>query len=195
MSVYGGGGLRYLFAFVTGLIFCQLILGATMRHQHAGLAIPDFPAAYGRAWPAIDAEAVARYNQGRSEVVALNLITSFQIVLQMAHRILALIILVGAGWVAWVSRRRLGWSSGLTRVASAWLGLVLLQASLGAATIWTNKAADVATAHVALGALSLMTGTTLALMSTRCSRTEAATTRPARPAAMAPEKGPAKVCA
>src|SRR5437667_3258603 len=24
-------------------LFAQLILGATMRHQHAGLAIPDFP--------------------------------------------------------------------------------------------------------------------------------------------------------
>ena len=37
------------------LIFGQLILGATMRHQHAGLAIPDFPLAYGKLWPAMDA--------------------------------------------------------------------------------------------------------------------------------------------
>ena len=31
------------------LILIQLILGATMRHQHAGLAMPDFPLAYGKA--------------------------------------------------------------------------------------------------------------------------------------------------
>jgi len=33
-----------------------------------------------------------------------------------------------------------------------------VQVALGAATIWTNKAADVATAHVMFGALSLVTG-------------------------------------
>src|SRR3954468_17811432 len=36
------------------LIFGQLVLGATMRHQHAGLAIADFPLAYGKLWPAMD---------------------------------------------------------------------------------------------------------------------------------------------
>ena len=35
--------LRWLVLAATLLIFCQLILGATMRGQHAGLAIPDFP--------------------------------------------------------------------------------------------------------------------------------------------------------
>jgi heme A synthase len=39
-----------------------------------------------------------------------------------------------------------------------WFGLVLTQALLGAATIWTGKSADIATAHVACGALCLVTG-------------------------------------
>ena len=60
-----------------------------MRHQHAGLAIPDFPLAYGKLWPAMDADSVARYNQQRIEVVAANPITAFQIGLQMIHRLLA----------------------------------------------------------------------------------------------------------
>ena len=34
-----------------------------------------------------------------------------------------------------------------------WVGGILLQILLGGITIWTNKAADVATAHMALGAL------------------------------------------
>ena len=38
-----------------------------------------------------------------------------------------------------------------------------LQVGLGAATIWTSKAADIATAHVAVCALSLMTGAMLAV--------------------------------
>ena len=45
-SVYDRIGLRHFFLFTTVLILVQLIFGATMRHQHAGLAIPDFPAAY-----------------------------------------------------------------------------------------------------------------------------------------------------
>ena len=36
---------------ICGLIFCQLLLGATMRHEHAGLSIDDFPLAYGQVWP------------------------------------------------------------------------------------------------------------------------------------------------
>ncbi len=43
----GQKGVRRWFLLTTLLIVCQLILGATMRHQHAGLAIPDFPAAFG----------------------------------------------------------------------------------------------------------------------------------------------------
>ena len=48
---------------------------------------------------------------------------------------------------------------------------------LGAATIWSNKAADVATAHVLVGALSLGMGAMLSLIGLR----EAAASRePAR---------------
>src|SRR5688572_16054569 len=35
---------------VTAAMFLQLVLGATMRHQHAGLAISDFPLAHGAVW-------------------------------------------------------------------------------------------------------------------------------------------------
>jgi len=161
-------GLRRLFLFATLLIFAQLILGATMRHQHAGLSIPDFPAAYGRLWPALDAESVARYNQDRVEVNAINPITAFQIVLQMAHRIVALAILLLVARAAWLAHRRLGRRHPLAKVSGAWLGLIVGQVFLGAATIWTGKSADVATAHVAFGALSLMTGAMLAIIAFRC---------------------------
>ena len=52
----------------TLLILGQLALGAAMRHQHAGLAIPDFPLAYGKLWPATDAASVAHYNAQRMEI-------------------------------------------------------------------------------------------------------------------------------
>ena len=151
--------LRRLLLFGTFLIFLQLVLGATMRHQHAGLAVPDFPLSYGRLWPAMDADSVAGYNARRIETTAANPITAAQVGLQMAHRLLALMILVCISVAAWRTRRNhQGIGVPLRRLASLWLGLILLQIALGAWTIWSNKAADVATAHVLVGALSLVTG-------------------------------------
>lgn len=150
------GSINGLFLVGTILISLQLIIGATMRHQHAGLAIPDFPLAYGAVWPDTSAEDVARYNVQRVEITAANAITAFQIVLQMVHRLMAIAILLGVGLLAWQTRRNS--SVALRRISLLWLGLILVQVALGAWTIWSNKAADVATGHVLVGALSLVTG-------------------------------------
>jgi cytochrome c oxidase assembly protein subunit 15 len=150
--------LALLLGGATALIFCQLVLGATMRHQHAGLAIPDFPLAYGKVWPAMDADSVARYNAHRLEITAVEPITATQIGLQMAHRLGALLILGAVSASAWLARRRLGAANGLSKLLLAWVALILVQALLGAVTIWSGKAADIATAHVVVGALSLALG-------------------------------------
>jgi cytochrome c oxidase assembly protein subunit 15 len=151
-------GLRSHVLFVTILIFLQLILGATMRHQHAGLAISDFPLAHGKIWPDTSPDAIARYNQERIEGSNANPITAFQIVLQMVHRIAAFLIFAGVAAAAGLVVKRLGKKDSLTKLAFLWLALIIFQVVLGVATIWTNKAADVATAHVLVGALSLVTG-------------------------------------
>jgi len=153
-----------------------------MRHQHAGLAIPDFPLAYGRLWPATDLDSIERYNRQRVEVTAANSITAFQIELQMIHRLAAVAILAGVAFCGWSVRRG---SAGLepaapgqagaairNRLALIWLGLIGVQAMLGAATVWSNKAADFATAHVLTGALSLATGLILCIMIARSLRFE-----------------------
>ncbi len=156
--------LIWLCTAATSLILVQLILGASMRHQHAGLAIPDFPTAYGKLWPALDPQSVAHYNQHRLEVVDLNPITAFQIVLQLVHRFIALCIFAATALCAWLVGRDLGWKHPQARMAAAWLSLILIQVFLGAATIWSKKAADIATAHVLVGALSLALGTILSLL-------------------------------
>jgi len=156
-----------LYFLTTLLILGQLTLGAAMRHQHAGLAIPDFPLAYGKLWPAMDAGSIDHYNQQRIEVLAANPITAFQIGLQMIHRLIALVIVAAVGYAAWSTGRKLGGQHHLSRLALAWLGVILTQAALGAATIWSNKAADVATAHVLIGALALALGAILSLIAYR----------------------------
>ena len=159
--------LSTLYLLLTLLILAQLTLGAAMRHQHAGVAIPDFPLAYGKLWPAMDADSVARYNQQRIEIVDANPITAFQIGLQMIHRFCAMAILAAVAYAAWTTRRALGGKNYLSRLALVWLGAILTQVLLGAATIWSNKAADIATAHVLVGALSLALGAILSIVSYR----------------------------
>ena len=158
--------LRPILVAVTVLIFAQLILGATMRHAHAGLSIPDFPLAYHKLWPPMDAASVASYNDARREVSETNPITAFQIALQMAHRLMALLIFCAVAFCA-VRTRRLGSRHPLARLSWFWLALILCQICLGAATIWTNKAADIATLHVLVGALSLVTSALLTIVAFR----------------------------
>lgn len=163
-----GRRLRNVHVAVTALIFVQLLVGATMRHQHAGLAIPDFPLAYGKVWPAMDDAAIARYNQVRFESTAAHPITRSGVALQMAHRLLALLILGAVVFASWRTLQRYALASFPGRLAVAWIALIAVQVGLGAATIWTNKSADFATAHVAVGALTLATGAMLVLTAPRC---------------------------
>ena len=82
-----------------------------------------------------------------------------QIHLQMTHRMLAVIILLGvvaAAVSAWRKRDLL--PDSIRYFALGWPALVAVQITLGMYTIWTQKAADVATAHVAVGALSFVWG-------------------------------------
>jgi cytochrome c oxidase assembly protein subunit 15 len=151
---------------ICALIFCQLLLGATMRHEHAGLSIDDFPLAYGQAWPKTDAASMEAYNRerlSRNEYAT----SPLYINIQMAHRVGAVLITVAilaAAAAMWLTP---GTAPILRRWSGAWVGLVFIQFLLGACTIWTNKAADVATAHVATGALTLVLGALLCAMSWR----------------------------
>jgi cytochrome c oxidase assembly protein subunit 15 len=159
---------------ICGLIFCQLMIGATMRHEHAGLSIPDFPLAYGEVWPKVDPASVEQYNLARVEHNEIPT-TALYINMQMAHRagaVLITVAILAAAAAVWLTP---GAAPILRRWSAAWVFLVFLQFALGAFTIWTNKAADIATTHVAVGALTLVLGALLTAMSWRLqSRSELA---------------------
>ena len=171
------------------LVFVQLLLGATMRHQHAGLAIWDFPLAHGQVWPATDEPSIARYNENRVELQK-NLhvqnqlydakgnpqvflasgreILSWHVWLQMLHRLGAMATLALAVALVVKARHCLGQAHGFTKAGYTLLGMIVAQAGMGIWTILSNKAADVATGHVVLGAACLALGSLLLLASKRC---------------------------
>jgi cytochrome c oxidase assembly protein subunit 15 len=154
--------LRFWTIIITGMLFIQLALGASMRHSHTGLSIPDFPTAYGRIFPPIDDGSVARINEARKATEAP--ISSGLILLQYIHRVWAALIVVGLTSVAVKILRRRQLTDPVRSAAGFWLVLVLAQFGLGAWTIWSNKAADIATSHVFVGALTLMTGVLLSVI-------------------------------
>ena len=154
---------------ITLLIYGQLILGATMRHQHRDLAITDFPSAYRQIIPDTNPAALAGINAWR-EARAVSEVTASQIWLQMSHRFLAAIIAVAIAAFWLVVRAQSKRLPALRRLSDFWLTLVLLQIVLGAWTIWSNKAADIATAHVALGAILFSIGVALCALSFRLRR-------------------------
>jgi cytochrome c oxidase assembly protein subunit 15 len=148
------------------VIYFQLALGATMRHQHRDLSILDFPTANGAWLPDTSAGALAAINNWR-DVRGLSDVTAFQIWLQMAHRFGAVLISIGVIALFVFLHRTKDTPVVLRRLSTWWLGLLLSQLALGAWTIWSNKAADIATAHVAVGATMLSFGVSISAISCR----------------------------
>src|SRR6185503_14034309 len=129
----------------TGAVFGQLVLGALMRHMHAGLAIPDFPLAFGRLVPP--------------------LVTPY-IAVHFAHRLGALAVLVAVGSTT-VHVLRHTDDPWVRRPALLAAGLVVLQVTLGALTIWSRRAVLVTTTHLVVGAVLLATCVVVTLRATR----------------------------
>src|SRR5205809_325024 len=118
----------------TAAVFAQLVLGALMRHLGAGLAIPDFPLAFGRVLP--------------------SLVTPL-VTVHFAHRIGAVIVALSVATT--VARAARSPRAELRRPALVAAALVVVQVALGASIIWTRRAVVPTTSHVALGAALLAT--------------------------------------
>ena len=139
-----GGSVGRLAAGTVALVFAQLLVGAVMRHTKAGLAIPDFPLAFGRLVPPL---------------------TTFPVAIHFAHRVLAACVAVAAA-ASLVLAFRPG-RPVVRRVAALLAVLVAVQIALGALIVLSRKDVLITTAHVATGALVLGTSLLLALVSRR----------------------------
>jgi cytochrome c oxidase assembly protein subunit 15 len=130
----------------TAFIYLQIVIGATMRHTGAGLAIPDFPLAFGHLLP-------PHWDP--------------KIAIHFAHRVGALIvtclILATSGHVLYHHRprRELVWPSAIL------LCLVPLQITLGALTVLSGKQEVINSLHVVTGASILVTSLILTLRACR----------------------------
>jgi cytochrome c oxidase assembly protein subunit 15 len=138
--------LPALAACTTALVFVQLVLGALVRHTGAGLAIPDFPLAFGRVVPPLETPLIA---------------------LHFAHRIGAMAITVlSLTLVSTIFRS--DWADGrLRRLAGFELAILVAQIALGASIIWTRRAVVPTTTHLVVGAALLATCLVITLRAAR----------------------------
>ena len=145
-SLADAGTLGAVAAVTTAAIYIQIIVGATMRHTGAGLAIPDFPWAFGRLIPPV---------------------WNTPIAIHFAHRVGALIVtalvLATAGHVLYHHRSR----TELRRPSLLLAALVAIQITLGALTVLTGKHYIINSLHVVTGAMVLGTSLVLTLRAYR----------------------------
>jgi cytochrome c oxidase assembly protein subunit 15 len=142
--------------FAVVLIYLQLIVGAVMRHDQAGLAIPDFPLNYGHVLPPTTSSEVNAINLQHLDAPTFSLA---QIWLAFGHRIGALLVTIALITVITMAIRRKAFLGSV-----ALIGMLLIsQITLGILTVLLKKPADVASTHVAVGALTLMTTFVLAV--------------------------------
>ena len=144
--------LQKVAAVPTGWIYLQIVIGATMRHTDAGLAIPDFPLAFGQLVPPHwDAK----------------------IAVHFAHRVGALVatllILAATGHVFYHHGRR----AELVRPSILLLVLLTAQITLGALTVLSGKHYVINSLHVVTGASVLVTSLVLTLRAHRARFTSA----------------------
>jgi cytochrome c oxidase assembly protein subunit 15 len=166
VNIERGSGLIVACAFAAATIYLQLIAGALMRHTDAGLAVPDVPFAYGQVIPKTDDVSMQRINQQRAWELNLKPVTRSQIWLHMSHRVGAIIVTLAVLTAVAITllRHRHGV---LVRPALLMLVLLATQIALGVFTVLKRKPADIASAHVAVGALTLVTTFVLAVRAAR----------------------------
>ena len=131
---------------LAALVYAQILVGATMRHTGAGLAIPDFPLSYGHLIPPFWTAAIA---------------------LHFAHRVGAVVIAVTVAVVAARFLSRYRRQPEIARPILALTLLVVLQITLGAFVVLTGKQPFINTLHVATGALVLATSVVVTLRTFR----------------------------
>ena len=133
---------------LSGAVYCQLMIGAVMRHLHAGLSIPDFPLAFGRVIPPMINERVE---------------------IHFAHRVGALLVTVLAIALIALIFSVARWHVRLTRTALGLLVVLIAQVTLGAEVIWQAREPVITSLHVVNGAVVLAMALLLAVRATRLS--------------------------
>src|SRR3954471_18576708 len=113
--------------------YAQILIGATMRHLGAGLAIPDFPMSFGHLVPSFSSVAIA---------------------VNFAHRVGGVCVAALIIYTA-IRLRRFESSHPLRQLSNLLVTVVLIQVMLGGYVVWSGKQPVITSVHVMTGAATL----------------------------------------
>jgi len=151
--------LRHMATATTILVYAQILIGATMRHTGAGLAIPDFPWMFRHVIPDHWSAAIA---------------------IHFAHRVTAVIVTVAVATTSIYIWRRYRDRQELARPAMVIVCLLGLQMTLGGMTVLSRRDIWINSLHVVCGALVLTTSLVITLRSWRLRFRDAQSPAPLR---------------
>lgn len=135
------------------ILLIQLTLGSAMRHTGSGLAIPDFPSAYGQVIPPMTAQGIEaaadRVLPADADVEAYP--QPWQVGVHFAHRVWAGVVIAATMFV--IAKIAPANERSISFIVMAIVAVLLVQLGLGASVIWTGRHPQMATAHQMMGAV------------------------------------------
>lgn len=149
-----------LCALTVVLIYAQLIVGAIMRHNDAGLAIPGV-LVYGKLLPPVDPSGLEEINQHRIWQMHKPAISLAQLWSHFGHRVGAAVVSLAIGALAGMILSKYRRHRALVVPAIVLLVMLALQVTLGVLTIYFGvrdglKPYEITSLHVAIGAVVLV---------------------------------------
>ena len=152
-DVYNPAFLK-LTMLMVGMVYVQLIIGNVMRHAQAGLAIPDFPTMGWSFFPSFDQAWLNRINAWRFEN-NLDPVTMGQVFIHLLHRAWAFLVLINILWINTIAYKEC-LDRPMILKTLYWFNIaVILQITLGIATVLSHKEVLTTTFHVTTGAVIL----------------------------------------
>lgn len=153
-EISGSSGVKRGAVIMCGLVYVQLILGALMRHTASGMAIPDFPT-MGGLWIPTFSETMIHNINSTLFYLDIDPVSRGQVIIHFIHRLGAIIVTGSIGFFGYKYGSFAKENKLVFAALVSIIGIVILQFSLGAITVLSERSPYIASFHVVTGAALL----------------------------------------
>jgi len=153
-EISGPSGVKRGAVIMCGLVYVQLILGALMRHTASGMAIPDFPTMGGLWIPTFSETMIHNINSTLFDL-DIDPVSRGQVIIHFFHRLGAIIVTGSIGFFGYKYGLFAKENKLVFAAMVSIIGIVILQFSLGAITVLSERSPYIASFHVVTGAALL----------------------------------------
>jgi len=153
-EISGSSGVKRGAVIMCGLVYVQLILGALMRHTASGMAIPDFPTMGGLWIPTFSETMIHNINSTLFDL-DIDPVSRGQVIIHFIHRLGAIIVTGSIGFFGYKYGSFAKENKLVFAALVSIIGIVILQFSLGAITVLSERSPYIASFHVVTGAALL----------------------------------------